>query len=232
MLHDNLKTAILSHTPNGVISWHPRYLDFADYYGFRPRACQPYRAQTKGKVERVIQYIRGNFWNGLQYTDLTDFNQQAWQWLTTVANVRTHGTTGAVPLERWPHEQLAPLHARPPYDTSVITYRQSSRDCFVSYAGNFYSVPATYVHQQLCLRVTETGDLFITHPDGHQIAHHRVSMGRHARIVDATHYHGLAPNCAPPGKVGARQVAPTVLDAPQVAIRPLSVYAQCAEVPS
>lgn len=70
VLHDNLKTAVLARDGAGGIHWQPRYLDFAQYYGFQPRACQPYRAQTKGKVENSIKYIRGNFWPGLQLTDL------------------------------------------------------------------------------------------------------------------------------------------------------------------
>ena len=50
VLHDNLKTAVLERTADDIVHWHPRYLDFARYYGFSPRACRPYRAQTKGKV--------------------------------------------------------------------------------------------------------------------------------------------------------------------------------------
>ena len=58
VLHDNLKTAVLERTTDGIVHWHPRYLDFARYYGFSPRACQPYRAQTKGKVESGVKYVR------------------------------------------------------------------------------------------------------------------------------------------------------------------------------
>ena len=77
VLHDNLKTAVLDRAADGTIHWHPRYLDFANYYGFTPRACRPYRAQTKGKVERVIGYVRGNFWPGVHAEGLADLNAQA-----------------------------------------------------------------------------------------------------------------------------------------------------------
>jgi transposase len=36
ILHDNLKTAVLSRGAGGKIQWNPRYLDFALYYGFSP----------------------------------------------------------------------------------------------------------------------------------------------------------------------------------------------------
>lgn len=61
VVHDNLKTAVLARDGTGAIHWNPRYLDLAHCYGFSPRACQPYRAQTKGKVESGIKYVRGNF---------------------------------------------------------------------------------------------------------------------------------------------------------------------------
>lgn len=57
MLHDNLKTAVLSRRADGAVHWYPRYLDFADHYGFTPRACQPYQAHTKGKVE-ISNWLR------------------------------------------------------------------------------------------------------------------------------------------------------------------------------
>lgn len=63
ILHDYLKTAVLTRAQDGTIHWHPRYLDFADFRWFTPRACRACRAQTKGKVESGVYYVRGNFWS-------------------------------------------------------------------------------------------------------------------------------------------------------------------------
>ena len=60
MLCDTLKTAMLNRRTDGIIQWHPRYLDLVDYC-FAPRACQSCRAQTKGKVNNFVRYVRGNF---------------------------------------------------------------------------------------------------------------------------------------------------------------------------
>ena len=107
ILYDNLKSVVLDRGPDGVVHWNPAFLDFADYYGFAPQACRPYRAQTKGKVERGVGYVRGDFWQGLRqgvtFTDLADLNHQAGEWAEAVANRRVHGTTGAIPAERLPH---------------------------------------------------------------------------------------------------------------------------------
>src|SRR3546814_9712369 len=67
------------------------FRSFAAYYGFAPAACRPYRAQTKGKVERGIGYVRTSFWPGLTVADLADLNRQAHEWTTTIANRRVHG---------------------------------------------------------------------------------------------------------------------------------------------
>lgn len=229
LLHDNLKTAVLTHGAAGPIQWHPRYLDFADYYGFRPRACQPYRAQTKGKVERGIRYLRYNFWPGLVYRDLADLNHQCCHWLDTVANVRLHATTQAVPLTRLPQEALLPLTGKPAYGTSLTSYRRSSKDCLVSYQGNYYSVPARFAQQVLVLKEGEQDDLCIVTPDGVEVATHHLTAGRHQRIVQVSHYAGLHYPPQRLTKPGAVQlpVADSLSfswQAPQVEVRALRQY--------
>ena len=55
------------------------------------------------------------------FVDLADLNRQARDWLDSTANVRVHGTTGEVPFDRLPLEQLLPLDGKPDYDTSLIS---------------------------------------------------------------------------------------------------------------
>jgi hypothetical protein len=232
MLHDNLKTAVLERGADGSIHWNARYLDFADYYGFRPRACQPYRAQTKGKVESGVQYVRGNFWPGISFVDLADLNQQALDWLNTVANVRRHGTTGQRPFDRLPQEELPPL-LQPDYDTSLISYRRSSRDCLISYGGNYYSVPAAFAQQRLLVKETPQDELVILTVPGQELARHQLAQGHWQRVIVAEHYHSLWPKSQP---LAQPQMVPTPTDAipvrwpaPQVEVRPLSVYEEVAQ---
>lgn len=229
ILHDNLKTAVLSRSTEGVIHWHPRYLDFANYYGFRPHACQPYRAQTKGKVESGIRYLRHNFWPGLVYRDLDDLNQQCRHWLDTVANIRNHATTQVAPKVRLAQEALLSLTGKPDYDTSLLSYRRSSKDCLVSYKGNYYSVPALYVHQTLMLKETEQDTLLILTPEGVEVAVHQLAEGRHQRVIRNSHYATLKTHTHIPTNGGAIQLPSQEAlalswQAPQVEIRPLRQY--------
>lgn len=232
VLHDNLKSAVLNRDNNGAIHWNPRYLDFANYYGFVPHACQPYRPQTKGKVERGIRYVQGNFWPGLTYSDLDDLNRQRRQWLDTVANVRIHGTTGAVPFDRLPQEGLQTLLGKPDYDTSYITSRRSTRDCLISYGGNHYSIPAAYACQHLLVRETEGGELIIATTVGEEIARHSVVAGRQQRIVVPAHYQDIPVLSQRRQQAQATQKVMPASDwplAPAVEVRPLQWYEQVAE---
>lgn len=228
MLHDNLKTAVLSRGAGGKIHWNPRYLDFALYYGFSPYPCKPYRAQTKGKVERSVSYVQQNFWVGTHFADLADLNRQVAEWLATVASVRIHGTTGVTPVSRFADEALQPLPITR-FDTSQITHRQATRDCTVHYRGNVYSVPAMHAGQLLLLKESEDGWLRIFTAEQQLVAEHRVAHGRYQRVIVEAHYAGLpqAPPPRPPRL--ARQVIQPEL-APTVEVRPLSVYALLLEV--
>jgi transposase len=88
--------ASLARDFRGRRIWHPVFLDFAHYWGFKPRLCRPYRAQTKGKIESGVRYVRRNFVCGLlgrEPSCLADFNTQLRQWVDMVANQRVHGTT-------------------------------------------------------------------------------------------------------------------------------------------
>jgi len=231
MLHDNLKTAVLDRRSDGSIHFHPRYLDFADYYGFAPHACRPYRAQTKGKVERGVEYVRGNFWVGLHFRDLSDLNTQARTWLDTIATTRVHGTTGVVPFSRLADEGLVPLLGKPDYDTSALLTRQSSRDCLISYGGNFYSVPAAYAQQQLLIKVTPTDELRILTIEGLQIACHPLSRGHNERITRPEHYAPLRSCSTAVTTPSVQDATPRqALGAPAVEVRALAEYEAVLEV--
>ena len=118
LLFDQLKAVILDdqRPHGGRVLENPEFLRFAAHWGFRIRACRPYRAQTKGKVERPIRYMRQSFLYGRSFAGDADLNAQALAWLDQIANPRVHGTTHEVPRERFERAEravLRPLAARP-----------------------------------------------------------------------------------------------------------------------
>ncbi len=137
LLFDQMKTVITRdlRLEGGALVRNGEFLRFAGHWGFTPRACRPYRAQTKGKVERPVRYLRSNFVYGRTFLHDADLDHQRQSWLDRVANVRVHATTRERPRDRFDREErflLQPLPARPYSSlmvdrTPVPTARRSPR---------------------------------------------------------------------------------------------------------
>lgn len=124
VLFDQLKAVIVEdhRGTGGRLLENAEFARFAAHWGFRIRACQPYRAQTKGKVERPVRYLRDNFVYGREFLGDGDLAAQTLTWLDTVANVRVHGTTREQPLVRFQRDEQATLQplAPRPYRSLVL----------------------------------------------------------------------------------------------------------------
>src|SRR5262245_56283238 len=116
LLFDQMKAVITRdlRLEGGALVRNAAFLRFAHHWGFMPRACRPYRAQTKGKVERPVRYVRGNFVYGRTFLHDGDLDRQRQLWLEHVANVRVHGTTRERPRDRFDREERLLLQPVPP----------------------------------------------------------------------------------------------------------------------
>ena len=130
-LYDNPRTLVLGRSENKVL-WHPLFEDFARYYGFTPRACQPYRARTKGKVESGVKYVKRNALAGRRFRSWEELNGWLERWSAEVADLRIHGTTHERPIDRFAREQLTPLGTRPPYRYERVRLRRVANDALVA----------------------------------------------------------------------------------------------------
>lgn len=138
----------------GPAQFHPRYLDFAAHYGFKPVACGVRKANEKGRVENAVGYVKGNFLGGLQIPSFDALGPAAAQWLREVANVRIHGETRRKPVEMFLEEKprLSPLPVLA-YDPALIKTVPASSRCRVIFDTNRYSIPSLYAGQKLTLKV-------------------------------------------------------------------------------
>jgi transposase len=142
-LYDNAKVVVLGRDAGDRPVWNTRFLDFSRRLGFNAQLCRPYRAQTKGKVESGVKYVKGNFWLGAKFVDDEDINRQAKEWAATVANTRVHGTTAERPADRLLAEQplLAALPDRGTLTPFLRHDRKVGRDGFVQWQRGSYGVP-------------------------------------------------------------------------------------------
>ncbi len=171
LIPDNLKAVVA-----GADAVNPRlsagWLDYAQHAGFATDPARVRRPQDKPRVERVVQYVRGNFWAGESFTDLDDARARVSTWCAQRAGMRIHGTTAARPVELFTETEsrcLLPVPAR--YDVPMFSRVKVHRDFHVEVARALYSVPEHLLGQYLNSRADSDlvklfagGQLVKTHP--------------------------------------------------------------------
>jgi transposase len=176
VLVDNQKAAVIRHRIGEAVEFHPGFLDLAAHYGFRPRACRPYRARTKGKDERMVGYIKHHFFvRYREFEDLGHLNRQAEQWLAEEADQRRHGTVHEVVAQRFAREAPA-LQVLPAvrFDTSYRELRYVAWDAYVEVRGNRYSVSDALCGQAVSVRISLDGVLSIYDMQDQKVCEHRL----------------------------------------------------------
>lgn len=230
ILYDNMRQIVLKRAPKSSDStWNSQFEDFFNHYGFIPRLCRPYRPQTKGKIESSVGFVKRDFLLGSKFCSFSDLNSQARKWLARV-NSTVHGTTNEIPLERLEEEGLKEFDSVPPYHNFQEEIRKISRDSYVSYLGNRYSVPYRFAGRDCLLRISEQTIKVVIGRE--VICTHEINQ-YHGRVSrDKEHFKGLLSeilkqNSAPRSKCSAtfRFVEQ------EVEQRPLSIYDSfCEEV--
>jgi transposase len=221
ILYDRMKTAVLGEVDERGIVYNDKLLALAAHYGFMPKACRPYRAKTKGKVERPFRYVREDFFLARSFRNLDDLNAQFSQWLDQVANRRLHGTTGRIVAEHFAEERPS-LKGLPagPYNAVLRLERRITREGMVSVGGNLYSVPDGTRKRPVEVQVTatkvqilEAGTLIAAHPVLEGRGKRRIAEGHRTlpppRNSMTPRQDGAKPSqpAAPPGTVTPRSLA-------------------------
>jgi transposase len=223
VLFDNARALVVEHdAATRSVVFNDKILAFAKHWGFRPRACAPYRARTKGKTENGVGYVKRNAIAGRSFPSWEAFEAHIEAWTRAVADVRVHGTTGETPIERFSRAEATALKSIAgigPFHIARELIRRVQADCAVEIDGNAYSVPWRLIGETV--RATIADGVVRIHHGGQEVAVHRTCSGHRQRVVDPAHLQGLAgsrPRCAPPDNLAAAaSLAPVLL-------RPLGEY--------
>lgn len=186
--YDGQKTVVLRWEGEQPI-YNPRFVDFATYYLFRPRACRPGHPNDKPHVELSFRALRISFFNGRDFYDLEDLQAQLARWMTGIDDERPQRrkqrrTPLDLHAEEKPHLIARPRH---PYDTARVAYRVCDLEGFVAWEGNRYSLPVEHVTELLPVRITQN-EIFVYAQNLKLIAQHELRLrGTGEDVVTAGH---------------------------------------------
>jgi transposase len=224
VLFDNARALVVEHdAATRTVVFNDKLKAFAKHWGFRPRACAPYRARTKGKTENGVGYVKRNAIAGRSFPSWEAFEAHIEAWTREVADVRVHGTTGETPIERFRRAEgtvLKSIAGIAPFHVVRELIRRVQADCAVEIDGNAYSVPWRLIGETV--RATIMDGIVRIYHGTQEVATHPTCAGRRQRALDPAHLHGLArvrASCALPGTavVSTGSMPPTLL-------RPLGDY--------
>ena len=227
-LYDRPRT-VCRPTGEGGLVWNPTFHAFATYWGFEARLCRPYRAQTKGKVEAGVKYVKRNFLVGRTFADDVPLGEELLEWTTTIADRRIHGPTHERPIVRFAVERpsLLPTTHPPAFRLEATYPRVVAADFLVSLDTNRYSVPFRFIGRPVAVQRKE-GRVLIRY-QGQLIAEHAELPGRHQLCVLPAHGPGpVARTTRQPHLHAVERIAqPWTM--PAVEVRDLAIYEACAQ---
>lgn len=179
VLTDNMKSVVVRRDADGRPVWQADYAEFMGVVGFRTRLCRPRHPYTKGKVERLVRFVKGNFLAGRSFTDLDALNREAALWCAEQGG-RWRRAAACVPMRE--HEAACSANTRPLEVTAEVERYLCPRrkiffDGFVSFEGHRYGVPYWYVRREC--RVNREGRVVHIYSDdlSRELVAHAVGTG-------------------------------------------------------
>jgi transposase len=191
LLVDNAGALVLRHDRRRrVLTFTTGFEAFCRDWGIQARACAPYRAQTKGKTESGVGYVKRNALAARRFSSLEELQGHLLNW-SLKADERIHGTTGERPRERFEKERasLGALPERAVVVPSRRLLRREASDAFVDVDTARYSVPHRLVKEDLEVLVLE--DEVVIFRGTQEVARHRRAKEPRERVIDPGHYDGL-----------------------------------------
>lgn len=192
LLVDNARALVLDRDDEAnTVRFHPAFLQFCQDWGLTPKACRPYRARTKGKVESGIKYVKHNAIARREFASFADLEAHLAQWQDRV-DQRIHGTTHEVPMARFLRDEqpvLRPLPRNPLPARQQRVIRIVAHDAFVNMATIRYSVPYQLVRDRVEVLVGDD-EVRIFHGT-EEVARHRRSFEPFGTVLDPEHHAGL-----------------------------------------
>ena len=178
VLTDNMKSVTTRRLADGTPVWNTEYEAFQKLVGFRTRLCRIAHPFTKGQVERLVRYVKGNFVQGRRFSNITELNRSARDWCHEKNGLPTRNGSVVPMREHYGKETCGRLPGRDEILPYLAPVRKISYDGYVNYEDRLYGVPLSYSGKTV--RVMRTGEtLKVLNADtNEEVCTHRVDWSR------------------------------------------------------
>lgn len=180
VLTDNMKSVVIRRDVEGHPLWQADYAAFMTCVGFKTRLCKPRHPFTKGKVERLVRFVKDNFLAGRTFATITQLNEEALAWCLSQGS-RHRRALDCIPADEHRGRCLPAAHVIETGE-DIACYlcprRRISFDGFINYEGRRFGVPCWYVGQ-IC-RVSREGSILHLYSEdlSQELAVHAVTWSR------------------------------------------------------
>jgi len=177
----------------GDIIYTQEFETYRQQKKFNTFVCRSRDPESKGKIEKVVDFIKDNFAHHRIFHNIEEFNELCLAWLDRTGNYKIHGTTKKAPVKVFKKEQK---HLNPVPDTRIpkipksIISRKVNKDNTIRYNANRYTVPlGTYEPgKEVGIDIINEKEIHIINYDtGEKIAEHKLSHLRGQLIQNTNH---------------------------------------------
>lgn len=194
IVYDQDKLMIVSEN-GGDIIYTEEFQAYKQQRGFFVYLCRAADPESKGKIENVVKFIKGNFAKNRVFHQIESWNEQCLAWLDRKGNYQVHNTIKKRPIEVFTLEKSHlrevsyPLSFESNHGSSIT--RTVHKDNIIKYKSNRYSVPlGTYKphgDNRVYIRIEQEKLIIEKTPEGITLATHPLSTGVGKLIKNSDH---------------------------------------------
>lgn len=181
IVYDQDRVAVVSEN-GGDIIYTETFESYKNYVGFSIHLCRGYDPESKGKIEAVVKYVKGNFLSCRVFHGIARLNSDGLAWLDRTGNGMVHETTKMIPAVAFAEEQKhlkpAPELGEDEVLTKIAVVRKNN---IVFYRQNRYQMPKGTYHpgRKARIETDETAGLvrFYDNASGELLEEHKLAQG-------------------------------------------------------
>lgn len=159
IVYDQDRVMVVSEN-GGDIIYTETFEIYKDYAGFSVHLCRGNDPESKGKIESVIKYVKGNFLAFRTFYGISRLNSNGLQWLDRTGNGQIHNTTKIIPAVAF-REEMKHLKAAPELGETQIPPKLAiiRKNNVVMYRQNRYCMPNGTYRPSRQARIEEDGNI-------------------------------------------------------------------------